>query len=390
VSSNLPCLDCPLVSRQPAFFPDAVDLTPDWDLKKLILLGNLGMALHLRFHRLGSMNDLEQAVIISTHAVDLTPNGHYLRTDRLHNLALTLYARYHSSHKQPTDLNRAITASIEAATENSGNPLTRLRAAILTTDLLLDNLTSDTHSDLIQAHEHVINLIPQVVWLGHNVQRRYEELIYLGTLPTKAAAVAIMLGEYSRAMEWLESSRTVVWSQLLYLRTPLDELRERDSKLASKLEKVSCALEHASTSSDKVVNFIEISTPSPYDNNPMHPERSLAQEAKSHYGLAIEYDRLIKQIRNLDGFENFLCPKPFSELALACKSGPVVIINVFGPRCDALILLPSRKISHVPLPQFSHDTATRLFQQLTQVLGHHNLISRLPENITDDPHLEKQ
>jgi hypothetical protein len=134
-----------------------------------------------------------------------------------------------------------------------------------------------------------------------------------------------------------------------------------------------------------MVSFTEVSTPFPRDNDSMHPQRSLAQEAKTHYGLAIEYDRLIKHIRNLDGFKNFLCPKLFSELALACRSGPVVIINVHHSRCDALILLSSGDIAHVSLHQFSYDKATCLSQQLAQVLDHNNLLSRLSENITDDP-----
>jgi tetratricopeptide (TPR) repeat protein len=361
----------------------AVDLTPDGHPNKPSRLRNLGIVLRERFQRLGDTDDLERAVVISTHAVDLVPNGHSRRTLYLRNMASILYARYQSSYKQPTDLTRAITASTEAATENSGNPSERLRAAILTTDLLLHDPNLGSHDALMQAHERVLNLVPQVVWLGHNIQRRYEELANLGTLVNRAATVAITAGEYSQAVEWLESGRTIVWSQLLHLRTPLDKLRERDPKLASELEQVSRALEHASTSSDKVANFIGVSTSSSPENNSKHPERSLSQEAKSHYGLAIEYDRLIKQIRSLDGFENFLCPKPFSELVPACKSGPIVIVNVHKSRCDALILLPPGKIVHVPLPQFSHDIATVLFQQLTQVLGQNNLLNRLRENTTD-------
>jgi tetratricopeptide (TPR) repeat protein len=408
----------------------AVDLTPDGHPNKPAYLGNLGSALQKRFQRLGGMDDLEQAVLMKTHAVDLIPdghpgqpnqlnilgdvfrqrfqqlgdmddlekavmlltravdlipNGHSRRTHYLHHLASVLYTRYQSSYKQPTDLTRAITLSTEAALDNSGNPMTRLDAAVLTTSLLLHDPTEHSLSALMQAHQHVLNLIPQVAWLGNNIRRRYEQLADLGTLANEAAAVAIAVGEYSRAVEWLESGRTIVWSQLLHLRTPLDKLRECDSKLASELEHVSRALEHASTSSDKMVNFAEVSMPLSRNNNNKHPEMSPALEAKSHHRYAIEYDRLIKQIRSLDGFENFLCPKPFSELVPACTSGPVVIINVHRSRCDALILLPPDEIAHVSLPQFSYDRATSLFRQLTQVLGQNNLLSRLRENTTDDP-----
>jgi tetratricopeptide (TPR) repeat protein len=362
----------------------AVDLTPDGHPDKPTYLNNLGNVLDTRFQRLGGMDDLEQAVGACTRAVDLIPNGHSQRTIYLRHLASQLYHRYQSSYKQHTDLTRAITLSTEAATDNSGNPSIRLKAAVQTTRLLLHEPTEGSLSALIQAHQHVLNLIPQVVWLGHNIQTRYQQIADLGMLVNRAAAVAIAAGEYSRAVEWLESGRAVVWSQLLNLRTPLDELRERDPKLAFKLEQVSRALERASTSSDKVANFLEVLTSSSPNHNLEHPERSLAQEAKSHHGHAIEYNRLIEQIRNLDGFESFLCPKPFSELVPASASGHVVIINVHESRCDALILLPAGEIAHVPLPQFSYHTATSFFRQLTQVLGQNHLLSRLRENITDD------
>jgi hypothetical protein len=161
----------------------------------------------------------------------------------------------------------------------------------------------------------------------------------------------------------------------------LDELREHDPKLASELEQVSHALEHASTSSDKMVNFIEISTPSPHKNN---PERSLAQEAKTHYGLAIEYDRLIERIRNLDGFESFLRPKPFSQLIPACASGPVAIINVHKVRCDVLILHSPGEIIHLPLPRFTYNDAIRLHQQLAEVLDYNGLLGRVRGDVRDD------
>jgi tetratricopeptide (TPR) repeat protein len=361
----------------------AVNLTPDGHPDKPGRLSNLGIILQERFKRLGGMDDLERVIVIFTHAAYFTPNGHPQRTNLLHDLALALFARYESPYNQPTDLIRAIALSKKAATRNSGNPSRRLSAAILTTDLLLHDPTSASHGALMQAHEHVLSLIPQVVWLGHNIQRRYDELADLGTLANRAAAVAIITGEYSRAVEWLESGRTIVWSQLLHLRTPLDELRERDPKLASKLEQVSYALEHASISSDKAIDVIEVSTLPHRDNNPKHPESSPAQEAKSRYGLAIEYDRLIKQIRNLDGFEHFLRPKPFSDLVPACKSGPVVIINVHKSQCDALVLHSLGEIIHLPLPRFSYDDAIRLHQQLAEVLDYNGLLGRVRGEVRD-------
>jgi hypothetical protein len=84
-------------------------------------------------------------------------------------------------------------------------------------------------------------------------------------------------------------------------------------------------------------------------------------EAKSHYGLAIKYDRLIEQIWSLEDSESFLQPNPFAKLVPACASGSVVIINVHESACDTLILYWLGNIVCVPLPVFSYEKATSMY-----------------------------
>ena len=54
--------------------------------------------------------------------------------------------------------------------------------------------------------------------------------------------------------------------------------------------------------------------------------------------LAREWEDLVAQVRELDGFEDFLRPPRLETLLPAAERGPVVIVNVSRWRCDALIV----------------------------------------------------
>ncbi|KAJ7911295.1 CHAT domain-containing protein [Mycena leptocephala] len=60
------------------------------------------------------------------------------------------------------------------------------------------------------------------------------------------------LHDYQKAVEWLDQGRSVIWAQLLDLRTPVDELRENHPNLADQLVYLSTLLETAGTRSNGV------------------------------------------------------------------------------------------------------------------------------------------
>jgi hypothetical protein len=147
---------------------------------------------------------------------------------------------------------------------------------------------------------------------------------------TDAATAAIHFGKFELALEWLEQGRSIVWGQILRLRTPLDELHQLHPSEADELEKISRALdasgvmygfEHSDTSSDGA-------------------SQSLEMVAQTHRRRAEQYDHILARIRSFPGFSEFLRPRKSAYLCGAAISGPVVIINAPETRCDALILLP--------------------------------------------------
>jgi hypothetical protein len=172
-----------------------------------------------------------------------------------------------------------------------------------------------------------------------------------------AASAAITAHDYEKAVEWLDQGRSVIWGQLLDLRTPVDKLRKSHPGLANQLVSLSTSLETAGTRSNSVADTLK-------------PE-SLDSIAKQSNAFVLERNQVLQQIRELPGFERFLLSKPFSELLPAAKMGPVAILNIGTYGCDALILMPglTTEVIHVPLSDFTLLEAQALAKSLASIVG---------------------
>ena len=65
---------------------------------------------------------------------------------------------------------------------------------------------------------------------------------------------------------------------------------------------------------------------------------SLDQEATHYRRIQDDWECTLSNIRNLDGFHDFLKPTRVDELKRAASNGPFVILNASTSRCDALIV----------------------------------------------------
>ncbi|THV02694.1 TPR-like protein [Dendrothele bispora CBS 962.96] len=333
----------------------AVDLTPDGRADKPEWLNSLGAAFKCRFEHLGDPRDLENEILVMRQAVKLTPDGHASKARRLSHLGDAFIRRFECLCDLG-DIEEAIEAYKQATKNTSSHPVTRYDAACCWA-----NLCSKYQSPslALDAYTVAMEIIPRVVWFGQKVHHRYKELPNIGRTINVAAAMAISVGELSRAVEWLEEGRSIVWKQILQLRTPLDELQQQHPDIADKLSKVSLALDNAGTSRFQNIDL-------------QIKHASAEEEAQNHRRLAVQYEELLQQVRELDGFDSFLRPKKLSELAPAARNGPVVVVSVAELRCDALVLCTSGEIIPVPLPTFSYKQAETLRSKLLLLLqGRH-------------------
>jgi tetratricopeptide (TPR) repeat protein len=348
----------------------AVKLTSESDYRRPGRLNNLSLIFK-------SSHDLEQAISLAKQALAILPEGHPMRSTCQTNLGSVYLDRFELSHNTG-DLNDALHAYRAAATSEDGGPSVRFTAAQYWADTAQKY---DVLEQLVDAHASIIHLIPQVVWLGSPVTRRIRDISSIGDVVNKAAAVAIAAGKTDCAIEWLEEGRAIIWRQILQLRTPMDELRLLCQPLADDLQRVGAALEHASQLG---TNSIQVSLPGDA-GSPRHSHMA-EEEARRHHELATEYERLLVQARDLKGFESFLRPKTITELAPAARSGPVVLINAYMARCDALILQHQGTIVHVPFEKTDYKFVEQMQSQLAISLREFGRSSRgIPGSDEEQP-----
>ncbi|PVF92177.1 hypothetical protein CPB86DRAFT_227681 [Serendipita vermifera] len=322
----------------------AINLTPDTHPIKASQLMNLGAFLGVRFKRLGNLVDIDNAIKYATKAVDLIPNSAPSKPRHLFNLGTYFLNRFLEIHES-YDAEMAISYFSTAATSPDGAPTVHFNAA----KAWIHAASLIGHHSLLGAYGCALDLMPLVAWLGLPIVDRHQHLTSMGGIARDAAAAAIAAEQYDKALEWLEQGRSIVWTQILQLRTPVDQLRDVHPKLADRLLQVSRSLDHGSQRSDF--------------STEVRP--STEEEGRQYRELTMEWESIIKQVRSLPDFENFLRPRSSSELTNAARDGPIVVFNIAEHACDALALLPGLEdVIHIPLPNITSERITELRDEL--------------------------
>jgi len=110
-----------------------------------------------------------------------------------------------------------------------------------------------------------------------------------------------------------------------------DDLRIHNHLLADRFLYVSRALESSGSR--------QVFTPLVIDGT-MSQKIALEDEARTHIMLAQEWNQLLKEIRCIPGFSNFLQPRQASSIMKDLPGeGPIILINIHQERCDALALI---------------------------------------------------
>jgi len=334
----------------------AVQLTPDDHADMPSWLSSLGNSLLRRFERTGDFADIANAISAHQRAVQLTPDGHAHMPSRLNNLGSSLLGRF----ERTGDFSDAIAATSnyrQSATHKSGHPSVRLAAAQHWARLS----ASHNPSDSLEAYDTVVNLLSLIAGMDRTIQQRHSSLVEISKVTATAASAAFAQQEVEKALEWLEQGRCLVWSQLNQLRTPVDDLRTHNHLLADRFLDVSRALE----SSGSCREF----TPLAIDGT-MPQKIALEDEARTHILLAHDWDQLLKEIRSIPRFSNFLRPRRASSIMKDLpRDGPTILFNIHKDRCDALALIKGcGEPIQIPLEHLTYKDASKLKDRLRRYL----------------------
>ncbi|MEU4767545.1 CHAT domain-containing protein [Actinosynnema sp. NPDC023794] len=319
---------------------EALEAAGPTNAQRVRYLSNLGGMLGERFEVTGEARDLDEAVAALREAASRTAPGDTRYGNHLYNLGLVLVRRHqseraatdHAADLDSADLVEAVEALSTAAASVVSPALRRIQAASLWADVVAEH---DVTSSLA-GYEQAVALLPVLAWHGLHRHDQERQLVDLVGVASHAAATALAAGRPERAVELLEQGRSVLWSQLLDLRTDFVALRDARPDLARRLDELREGLERTST--DDAV-----------DPTPAARDRRMT--------LARHWDETVAEVRRLPGLADFLRPRPCAELLGAAAGGPVVIVNVSRLRCDALIVTTD-EVEVVPLPDLTSTAAS--------------------------------
>jgi hypothetical protein len=184
--------------------------------------------------------------------------------------------------------------------------------------------TSDVRKRLLTAYQSAIGILPQIAEFGLDVASRLRALheSFGDTLGAKAALHALALNLPETAVELLEQSRTVFWSQSLGMRSL--ELELVPTGIAQELRSIFRELETGSF----------LAAPAPSEDDIIQAEKiSTLRRRQSTRAFQI-----IRDIRQQPGRERFLLGQPLAALKKAAAQGPIVILLSTNHKCHAIIV----------------------------------------------------
>ncbi|KAG2336874.1 TPR-like protein [Suillus weaverae] len=309
----------------------ALALCPVGHTDRFMPLGNLATELSSRFEHRGNNEDLDEAIALHREALALCPVGHTDRSGSLNNLATGLSSRFEHQHNiEDLDESRENLSSADVV---SGGLLPRLRASLR----WVRHASQHSHGTELEAYATSMQLLDAYMSTTASVSSRHNIMKdFPSTLAVDAASCALRSGDVCRAVELLEQGRTIIWTQMTRLRTPLDSLQTLDDHAASLMKK----FRDLSSLLDK-----------PHANYPEATPRVNVEAEETRYRRLVEdWNRAVEEIRKIEGFSRFLLPPLFSDLQDAARDGPIIMLVPSKLYCDAIIISHKQSPISIRLP----------------------------------------
>jgi tetratricopeptide (TPR) repeat protein len=298
------------------------------------LLNNLGNAYQSRFERTGSMDDLDRAIMTKEQAVASTPYNHPDCARLLNDLGDVYECRFKHMGSMD-DLDRAITTKEQAVASNVAAPSIRLRAAQSCSDLLIKQGVYDRAKPILQTAVRLLPMISPRV-LKHS-DRQYN-ISQFANITSRAVSLALLDGEDPyHSLQLLELGRGILAHSRLEVRSHSSVLATSHPDLARTFLELQYQIDPPLAHTDSPVGFGSSAS-----------ESSIS--AIEHRALMRKFDDLLRYIRSLNGYENFLLDPSESELHHLAEGGPIVVFNISDIRSDAFLITPDEiRTLHLPL-----------------------------------------
>ena len=219
------------------------------------------------------------------------------------------------------------------ANDTSGFPERRISAS-----MEASRLTYEVMNDPVNARDillNVLDLLPGAILMGTNRGDQLRAARVVSALPSFIISFSLAAGdEAAEALKVFEQCRSVVWNRLLDLKTDLTDLLEKHPELADRFEQARERLNR--TRPQTIVT-----------------EDSARAQLHQH-NMALEYNKVVRLIRQQEGFEHFMLLDAHAHLLELASQGPVIVLNATVYRGDA-IMITSEGTSSMTLPAFTFE-----------------------------------
>ena len=275
----------------------AVESTPDDHPDRAMYLNNLGIALQSRFERTGSMEDLDRAIVTNEQAVESTPDGHPDRAMYLNNLGNALQRRFERTGSMD-DLDRAIMTREQAFKSDTAPPSIRLKAASSCSDLLISQKNYNRAKSILQA---AVQLLPTISPRQLKRSDQQFNISQFANITSRAVSLSLADAEDPyKSLQLLELGRGILANLQLEVRSDISVLAASHPDLAQQFQELRNQIDPPSRTFESSV--IEDSSTTSNSTSIPDSSKSIAERR----ALFKQFDDLLRYIRSLQGFENFL------------------------------------------------------------------------------------
>ncbi|KAG1763225.1 TPR-like protein [Suillus occidentalis] len=340
-----------------ALLREALALNPVGHTDRSSSLNNLAAQLSTRFDHRGNTEDLNESRENLCCALTLLTQ-HDPRRLKVHGLLATVYLSFHRSGLdgtggpgEDTDLNVAMCHSKEAAHFVPGGLLPRLRASLR----WVRHADQHRHGTELEAYGTSMQLMDAYMSATASVSSRHRAMQdFPRTLAVNAASCALRSGDVCRAVELLEQGRTIIWTQMTRLRTPLDILQTHSDHAAALMKRfrdLSSLLDRPPASHADGTQSVDVEA-----------------EDTRYRRLVEDWNGVVEEIRKIEGFSRFLLPPIFADLQEAARDGPIILLVASKSSCDAIIITHTRPPTSIQLPT-NFEKLMTLVLELRDAIG---------------------
>ncbi|KAG1856604.1 CHAT domain-containing protein [Suillus tomentosus] len=357
-----------------ALHREVLALHPVGHTERSASLSNLANRLSSRFEHRGNDEDLNQAIALHREVLALLPVGHTDRSMSLNNLAVRLsshfehrgndedldesrknllcaltllrqhdprpsvvhqllaeaYLLFHCSGPDGTvacnntdHLDAAMHHLKAAANVVSGGLLSRLQRSL---GWVL-HASEYSHGTQLEAYATSMQLLDAYMSVTASVSSHHDIMKeFPSTLAVDAALCALRSSDARHAVELVEQGRTIIWTQMAHLCTPLDSLE-------------TCG-DHAVTLMNKFRDLSSLLNKPPASHSEGTSRVVVEAEAEEtrYRRLVEDWNGTAEEIWKIEGFSRFLLPPLFSDLQDAGCDGPIILLIASESSCYVIIV----------------------------------------------------